>query len=92
MPQINICSKYVFVYYYISAVVMMLPHFTEFICLLCIGNEHFRSGEVPSPRNGNHTVGINEVLEHGFFRFACFIFSIVTESQLLSACLSLSLI
>lgn len=54
-----------------------------------IGNEHFRRGEVPALRNGNHTLGINEVLEHGFFRFAWFIFSDVTELKLLSG-LSLS--
>lgn len=92
MPQINICSKYVLVYYYISAVVMMLPHFTEFICFLCIDNEHFRSGEVPSLRSGNHAVGINEVLKHGFFIFAWFIFSIVTELKLLSVSVSPPLI
>lgn len=50
MPQINICSKYVLVYYCISATVMMLPHFTEVFCLLCIGNELLRREEVPSMR------------------------------------------
>lgn len=87
MPQINTCSKYVLVYYYISAAVMMLPHFTE----LCIDNEYFRSGELPqevATRNGNHAAAINEILEHRFFRFACFVFSIVAELKLLSGCLS----
>lgn len=71
--------------------VMMLPHLTEVVCLLCIDNEHFRSVEVPTLRNGSHTVSINEVLEHGFFRFAWFIFTGVTELKLLSG-LSISYI
>lgn len=50
MPRINICSKYVWVYYYISAAVMILPHFTEVFGLLYIGNELFQSEEVPSMR------------------------------------------
>lgn len=56
---------------------------------MCIDNEYFRSGEVPYTRNGNHGVAVNEVLEHSFFRFACFIFSIVAELKLL---LSVSLL
>lgn len=89
MSQINTCSKYVLGYYYISAAVMALPHFSEFICLLCIGNEHFRRREVPFPRNPNHVVGINEILQRGFGRCACFIFSIVTELKFMSLCLLL---